>query len=133
MRNEIGILSVFDKDLYCSCYYGKMVEGYSDDWIFEQQGEYISRIGKGGTNTYNMVGISFFKKDDATILAEKIEKAYAVEENANLYWDEVVDKNIDKFKLKIMPIEQNQIVEIDTIEELIALDPNALEENRRKL
>lgn len=123
--------SIFDKELTDSCYYGKMVKGYSDDWVFEMQNGYISRVGKGGTDTYNMVGISYFKKKDALILRDEIVKAYAKEENGNLYWDEVVDQNLDKLKLKIIPVQANQIVEIDTVDELIALDSHALEDNRR--
>ena len=125
----ISAFSVFQKDLPCSGYYGKMVEGYSDDWVFELQDGYISRVGKGGTNTYNMVGISFFKKADATILAEAIVQAYEKEENANLYWDEVVDQNLDKLRLKVWQVEDGQIVEIDTVEELAEIDAAALEEN----
>ena len=73
-----------------------------------------------------MVGISFFKKEDAVILADKIEQAYLLQENANIYWDEVVDWNLDCFRLKIYPVEEGQIVEIDTVEELVALDKQAL-------
>lgn len=125
----ISDLSIFDKDLSCSGYYGKMVKGYSDDWVFELQNGYISRVGKGGADTYNMVGISFFLKEDAKLLADKIEQAYAKEENANLYWDEVVDQNLDKLCLKVWQVENNQIIEIDTVEELTAIDAAALAEN----
>ncbi len=118
--------SVFDKQLDCSGYYGKLVKGYSDDWIFELREGFISRVGKGGTDTYNMVGISFFKQEDARLLAEMIEQAYNREENANLYWDEVVDKNLNKLRLKVFPVAEGQIVEIDTVEELEAIDAEAV-------
>ena len=118
----VSDLSVFHKDLSCSGYYGKMVNGYSDDWIFELQGNYISRVKKGGTNTYNMVGISYFQKKDADILSQKIVKAYEVEENGGMYWDEVVDQNLNELKLKVWPVENGQIFEIDTIEELRSIE-----------
>lgn len=121
--------SIFDKEPDCSGYYGKMVRGYSDDWVFELQDGFISRVGKGGADTYNMVGISFFKKEDARILADEIVEAYGREENANLFWDEVVDQNLDRLRLKVFPVEEGQIVEIDTVEELTALDKNALAVN----
>lgn len=110
--------SIFQKELSSSCYYGRMQQGYSDDWVFEMQGEYISRVGKGGTDTYNMVGVSYFKKEDARILREEIEKAYAIEENSDLFWDDVVNRNLDKLKLTIEPVSEGQLVEIDTVEEL---------------
>lgn len=128
----ISDFSIFDKNLETSGYFGKMVKGYSDDWIFEIKDDYISRVCKGGTDTYNMVGISFFKKNDAQTLTDEIIKAYDKEENANLYWDEIVDKNLDKLRLKVWPVKRKQIAEIDTVEELVALDPNALAENGRQ-
>ena len=109
---------IFRKKLTNSCYYGRMQKGYSSDWVFELRGKYISRIGKGGTDTYNMVGISYFKKEDAYILREEIEKSYAIEENGALFWDDVVNRNLDKLKLTIEPVSDGQLTEIDTVEEL---------------
>lgn len=113
---------VFKKQLEHSCYYGRMQQGYSDDWVFELQGDYISRVGKGGKDTYNMVGVSYFKKEDALILREQIEKAYAIEENSNLFWDDVVNRNLDNLRLTIEPVSEGQIVEIDTVEELESIN-----------
>lgn len=110
--------SIFQKELTHSCYFGRMQEGYSEDWIFELDGQRISRIKKGGSDTYNMVGISYFKKADARILREEIEKAYGAEENGQLFWDEVVDRNLDKLALTVEPVLKGQLVEIDTVEEL---------------
>ena len=42
--------SIFRKDLKNSCYYGKMVHGFSQDRVFEQRDGRISRVGKAGTD-----------------------------------------------------------------------------------
>ncbi len=86
------------------------------------------RVGKGGTDTYNMAGISFFKQKDAAILRDSITEAYHREENGDLFWDEVVGQHLDLLRLKVFPVEEGQIVEIDSVEELTALDKNALTE-----
>ena len=78
----------------------------------------ISRVGKGGTDTYNMVGIAYFQKKDAQILKEEIVKAYAQEEASDLFWDDIVNQNLDKLTLTVEPVEPGQLVEIDTVEEL---------------
>lgn len=102
-----------------SCYYGKMVAGYSEDWVFELDSSgYISRVGKYGTDCYNMAGIAFFKAEEAKILADEIENTYGQPGFENLFWDEVVDKNLDKLKLRVQPVEFGDIIEIDTVEEL---------------
>lgn len=109
--------SIFRKDLKNSCYYGKMVHGFSQDWVFEQQDGRISRVGKGGTDTYNMVGVSYFRKEDARMLREEIVRACEKEGNGNLFWDEVVDQNLDRLRLTVEEVLEGQIVEIDTVEE----------------
>lgn len=110
--------TIFLKKLTHSCYYGRMQEGETDDWVFELQDGRITRIGKGGSNTYNMVGIAYFKKKEAQLLKEKITKAYAHEENGSLFWDDIVNRHLDELDLTIEPVMQGQLVEIDTVEEL---------------
>ena len=56
-----------------------------------------------------MVGISYFKREDARILREEIEKAYALDENSQLFWDDIVNRNLDKLKLTIEPVEEGQL------------------------
>lgn len=114
----VADVSIFQKKLNQSCYYGRMQDGFSDDWVFEVENGYISRVGKGGSDTYNMVGISYFKQADAAILRGEIEKAYAVKGNGDLFWDDVVNQNLDKLHLIVEPVKEGQLIEIDTVEEL---------------
>ena len=59
----------FRKEFKNSCYFGKMVKGHSDDWVFDtnEQG-IITRVGKVGDDKYNMVGLSYFTKNDSKTL-----------------------------------------------------------------
>lgn len=114
--------SIFKKNLSGSCYYGRMQQGYSEDWVFEQSADRIVRVGKGGSDLYNMVGIAYFMQKEALILKEAIEKAYEIEKNSQLFWDDVVNENLDKLKLFVEPVQVGQLVEIDTIEELREID-----------
>lgn len=117
--------TIFQKEIADSCYYGRMQEGVSNDWVFDMQDGRIIRVGKGGADTYNMVGVAYFKEKEAAILKEEITLAYQKEENSNLFWDDVVNANLDKLVLGIEPVNQGQIVEIDTVEELRAVDESA--------
>lgn len=115
--------TIFQKELKDSCYYGRMQAGYSDDWVFDLDDRgWITRIGKGGTDTYNMVGVAYFEGRDAKALKEKIEAAYGTEENSQLFWDEVVDRHLGELKLRVEPVKAGQLVEIDTVEELKKVD-----------
>lgn len=117
--------SIFRKNLKNSCYYGRMQEGYSDDWVFELKNERIVRVGKGGNDTYNMVGVAYFQQQEARMLREMIVEAYAKEENSQLFWDDVVNFNLDQLDLAVEPVEEGQLVEIDTVEELKKIDESA--------
>ncbi|MGN0298392.1 MAG: NTP transferase domain-containing protein [Lachnospiraceae bacterium] len=112
--------TIFDIMLAESCYFGKMVDGYSADWVFEQdETGRITRVGKGGENCYNMVGIAFLKDADAKILARVIEETYGRAEGyETMFWDDVVNDNLDQLNLTVHPVKSNQIVEIDTVAEL---------------
>lgn len=114
--------SIFQKKLSGSCYYGRMQTGYSADWVFEQSAGRIVRVGKGGSDLYNMVGIAYFMQKDALILKEAIEEAYGVEKNSQLFWDDVVNENLDRLKLSVEPVQEGQLVEVDTMEELRKID-----------
>ena len=116
---------IFKSKLDNSCYYGKMVKGYSEDWVFDINSEgIITRVGKCGTDTYNMVGISYFKQKDAEIIADAVKEAYKHEGHEQLYWDEIVDQQLGKLNLRINPVTADQIVEIDSVDELAELDPD---------
>lgn len=115
--------NVFNTELKNSCYYGKMVPGYSEDWVLEQdKSGRIVRIGKGGADVYNMVGVSYFRKNDAGLLAKAIREAYEKSGYENFFWDEIVNQNLDILNLNVHPVEPQHIVELDTVAELIKID-----------
>ena len=108
-----------------SGYFGKMVNGFSNDWVFETDSKgLITRVGKGGTDCFNMVGISYFKQPDASKIAKAILEEVKRPENANLFWDEVVDRLVKQGMLNLMvhQVSTSDVVECDTIDELKALE-----------
>lgn len=122
--------SIFEKALSRSGYYGKRVPGYSDDWVFDMEGDRITRVGKCGENAYNMVGISYFRRDDALLLSRTVEEAYAQPGHEELYWDEIVDRLLGRMDMTVYPVREGQIVELDTVAQLEAIDPSYRKENR---
>ena len=114
---------LFNADFLHSCYFGKMVKGHSDDWVFDTDDTgRITRVGKCGEDCYNMVGISWFEKSDARLLGELIIDRYKQPGYEALFWDQVVNDNLDKLNLIVHPIKDGQIAEIDTVEELAEID-----------
>lgn len=123
--------NIFKQNLAESCYFGKMKKGFSADWLFDlDDQDYICRVGKGGQDKYNMVGLSYFTKTDASILADAIQEAYGREGYESLFWDDVVNNNLDKLKLRVHPVLDNQIIEIDTVEELNKVNQEVIHGSR---
>lgn len=114
---------IFRADLSESCYYGKMVKGHSEDWVFDTDPDgLITRVGKVGDDQYNMVGVAYLKKREAEMIANEIRRLYRTEGYETLFWDEVVDRILEKLNLHIFPVSGDQIVEIDTVSELVAVN-----------
>lgn len=106
-----------------SGYFGKFLPGHSDDWVFETSDGHITRVGKGGDDVFNMVGISFFKQPDAARIALTILDEVKKPENAQLFWDEIVDRLCrDGLNLTIHEVHPGEIVECDTVEDLKNLE-----------
>ena len=116
--------SIFDADLGGSCYYGKFVEGYSEDWLFDTNEDgRITRVGKGGSDRYNMCGICYLLAEDARIVRDATLEAYRHEgKHEQKYWDEIVDANLQKIPMTVHPVPQGSIVEIDSVAELKVID-----------
>ena len=102
-----------------SCYYGKYINGHSDDWGFIQnQDGRIIKICKGGDHCFNMCGISYFTRKDSSVLANELELSWGTAGYESLFWDEIVNRILDKIDLKIYPVDSDRIIEIDTFDEL---------------
>ena len=115
-----------------SCYFGKFVEGYSDDWVFERNEDgRITRVGKCGTDCYNMCGISYFKAADSSKIADAVDRAWGKEGYEDLFWDDVVNSILDHLKLTVHPIDTKDIIEIDTVDELRKVEEDIENINRK--
>ena len=116
---------VLCSELSHSGYFGKMVKGHSDDWVFDTDAMgRISRIGKCGEDRFNMVGISYFKAADAARIAAAVRDDVQKPENSQLFWDEVVDRLVKRGELDLVvhEVAPNEIVECDTVEDLRRLE-----------
>ncbi|MFR4352678.1 MAG: NTP transferase domain-containing protein [Roseburia sp.] len=109
---------VLNREYEKSCYFGKMVMGHSDDWVFEMVDHRITKVQKGGSSLYNMVGLSYWKREDALKIKDRIKKEYMCPGHEQLFWDEVVDMELDQLDVTVLEIPHNHVVEVDTVEEL---------------
>lgn len=114
---------ILKRDFETSGYLGRMVRGFSSDWVFETANGRITRVGKCGTDCYNMVGVSYFKQPDAAMIADAVSSYVLDPAWAQKFWDDIVDVLVKKdLRLVVHPIEEMEIVECDTVEDLKNLE-----------
>lgn len=95
----------------------------SDDWCFEVVDGVITDEKVGGEDCWQMVGISYWGKDDGRRLSQDIPDVYAAPGGKERYWEQVplVYKK-DHYKVEVRECKDEDIVEIDTFCELKAID-----------
>ena len=95
----------------------------TDDWCFDEVDNHIVNYRKGGKDTYQAIGISYWDEKTASQLVSLEKKEFFDKNNWDIFWEEI-PLNIykDKFKIQIRKINKDDIVEIDSLDELIALD-----------
>ncbi len=99
----------------------------TNDWCFDVENGIIKNIKLGGEKCYKLDGISYFNTEDGKQLGQDIEEVYNYPENRKLFWDEVPGNlKKDNYKLNIREINENDVIEIDTYQELVTYDKSYL-------
>ena len=79
---------------------------------------------KCGEDRFNMVGVSYFKAADAAKIATAVLEDVKKPENAQLFWDDVVDRLVKQGELDLVvhEVSSDEIVECDTVDDLRKLE-----------
>ena len=79
----------------------------------------------GGKDAFRLWGISMWTEEDGLKLSELIRKQIEDYKDWSIYWDELaLFKYFERFDLGIREIQDGDIIEIDSYEELVAIDPS---------
>ena len=106
--------------------------GYNSIWTDEETDEWLQQVedgivvscsrngGKGGWQLYS---ISRWSKEDGKRLKHHLEVEFEEKKNRQIYWDDVAMFCYpEEYRLGIRPMHPGDLIEVDNLEELIALD-----------
>lgn len=106
--------------------------GYNSVWTDDETDEWLQTVkngivtscsrtgGKGGWQLYS---ISRWTAEDGRKLKHFLEVEFEEKQNRQIYWDDVaMFCHPDDFKLGIRPMNASDIIEVDNLSELVALD-----------
>lgn len=119
IRNREILNPVFERSGYAGTW-----ESETDEWAMKvENGRVVSCDPDGGVNAYRLWSISMWSEEDGRKLAELI-RYYFEKKDWSIYWDNVpMLLHLKDFDLGIRQIRNDDIMEIDTLEELAQIDP----------
>lgn len=96
----------------------------TDDWCYDvDQNGRAYNYRKGGKNCVQAFGISYWSEHDGRLLDEKLTELYEEVKNRQLFWEMCVFEAFKScFNVYKRLVEKNSIFEIDTYNELCAID-----------
>lgn len=117
----------FESDIKESSYFSPYRSNFKNEWqiIFDSNNN-VSKIEvvEEGTG-YILSGVSYWSSKDAEVIKKELNNFISRDDFMDYYWDDIVRLNIDKLNVNIKKLDEDDIYEIDSVEEL--------EELKRKL
>lgn len=95
----------------------------TDDWCFEVADGLIKEEKVGGTDCWQMVGISYWNHEDGQKLSQDIADVYAAPGGRERYWEQVPLVYRKKhYNVELRECTSEDVIEIDTFRELKQID-----------
>jgi CTP:phosphocholine cytidylyltransferase-like protein len=112
----------FERSGYCAIY----TEQPTQEWLLTLEDGIVTGCSRtGGARGWELHSVSFWSKEDGARLREHLELEYVEKQHRDIYWDDVaLFCHLEDYRLGIRPISRESLLEIDSYEELCALDPS---------
>lgn len=118
--NENILTPEFEKSGYNAVW----TDDDTDEWLMQvDNGKVISCSRTGGKSGWQLYSISRWSAEDGKKLKKHLEEEFIEKNNRQIYWDDVaMFCYFEEYDLGIMPMNKEDIIEIDSFEELMKLD-----------
>ncbi len=115
--------AILDPHFKLSGYNAVWCERETDEWLMDVKNGIVQSCSRtGGSHGWQLYSISRWTKEDGERLKKHLTKEFE-SGNRQIYWDDVaMFCYFHDFKLGIMEMQYNDIIEIDSLDELIAID-----------
>ena len=128
-----GDLILYNKDILRpefekSGYNAIWTQDYTNEWLMQVKDNHVISCSRdGGKEGWQLFSISRWNKEDGEKLRKHLEIEFVEKNNRQIYWDDVaMFCHFDAYDLGIMEMDEKDVMEIDSLEELIAVDPTYL-------
>ena len=116
--------TILNKEFERSGYNSVWTEEETDEWLQTvEDGIVVSCSRTGGFRGWQLYSISRWTEADGKRLKRHLEIEFEEKKNRQIYWDDVAMFCYpQEYKLGIRPMNAGDIIEVDNLDELIALD-----------
>lgn len=124
IRNPSVLAPVFERSGYNAVW----TDEETKEWLLTVEDGVITNCSRiGGKSGWQLYSISRWSAEDGAKLRQNLELEFEEKKNTSIYWDDVpVFRHPEDFELGIRAMSRDDVVEIDTLEELAAQDPGYL-------
>ena len=118
--NDDVLSPYFEKSGYNSVW----TDGETDEWLQQvENGKVVSCSRTGGKRGWQLFSISRWNEKDGKKLKRHLELEFENKQNRGIYWDDVVMFNhFDEYDLTVRPMNYGDVIEIDSLDDLMKLD-----------
>lgn len=116
--------TILSKEFERSGYNSVWVDGATDEWLQTVENGIVTSCSRtGGIRGWQLYSISRWTAEDGKKLKKHLEIEFEQKNNRQIYWDDVAMFCYpEEYQLGIYPMKKEDIIEIDNLDELIALD-----------
>lgn len=121
IRNPRVLAPQFERSGYNAVW----TDGHTDEWLLTVEDGVVTSCSRtGGSNGWQLFSVSRWSEQDGQRLRRHLEMEFEAKGNRNIYWDDVaLFCYPDEYRLGIVPMKPGDVVEVDNLAELAALDP----------
>ena len=116
--------SILAPEFTRSGYNAVWTDSETDEWLLTVENDIVTSCSRtGGKGGWQLYSISRWTAEDGRKLKHHLEESFAIPERRQLYWDDLaLFCYPDEYSLGIMPMNRDDIIEIDSFEELVQID-----------
>ena len=120
VRNHEILNPNFERSGY-SCVW---TEEYTNEWLLTVEDRIVTHCSRiGGHGGWQLYSVSRWSAEDWRKLKHHLEAEFEIKKNHQIYWDDVaLFCYPEEYQLGVVPMNREDIVEIDSMEELIQAD-----------
>ena len=116
-------INPFENEVSESYYAVLFSKGHTNEWcVTEDEYGYINCVTIGGSDSWYMLGHTFWSCDFAKKFIDILYKEYDLLETKNKLWEAIYLEHLDILKMKAKKYTINEIYEFDTLDELRTFD-----------